>query len=144
MNFIQLPELPLFQDQRSLFDPVRKKYVVATPEEKVRQAIIQYLIHEKKFPKSLLGVEVSLLVNRLKKRCDIVIYKGNHPLMLVECKAPSVKMEQSVFDQIARYNLALAVPYLLITNGMQAYCCKINFSDSSFQFLGYVPDYAEL
>lgn len=106
--------------------------------------ILQYLMKEKNFPRSLLGVEISLMVNRLSKRCDIVAYKGTRPMLLVECKAPSVKISQDVFDQVARYNLTLKVPYLLVTNGLTAMCCRIDLEKGSYEFLEEVPKYEEL
>ena len=148
MKIIRIPEieerLNSYADAKSVFDPVRKKSVVATPEEVVRQLLLQYLLKEKKFPRSLLGVETSLTVNRLQKRCDIVAFKNNLPAMLIECKAPSVKIVQSVFDQVARYNLALKVPYLLVTNGVVSLCCKIDLGKSRFDFLKEIPGYWDL
>ncbi len=137
-------QLAALANARSIFDPVRKKHVAATPEEKVRQALIHYLIEKKKFPRSLLGVEVSLAVNRLKKRCDILAYKKNLPVMIAECKAPSVKMDQSVFEQAARYNLTLKVPYLLVTNGLLALCCRLDLKKGNFEFLEEIPEYSQL
>lgn len=131
-------------EAKSLFDVVRKKQVAATPEEKIRQLMIQYLIGARNFPKSLLGVEVSISVNRLSKRCDILAYKDGLPVMIVECKAPSVKIDQSVFEQAARYNLALKVPYLLVTNGLVTLCCKVNLIESGFEFLDEIPEYRQL
>src|SRR5689334_10830078 len=102
MKFIELPDFKPFLatagKAKTILDPVRKRSVAATPEELVRQVIIQYLIREKHFPRSLLGIEISLFVNRLSKRCDIVAYKGTQPVLLVECKAPSIKISQDVFD----------------------------------------------
>lgn len=129
---------------KSIFDPVRRKSVVATPEEKIRQLLIQYLINEKDYPRGLLGVEVSLSVNRLAKRCDVLVYKSGKPVMIVECKAPSVKINQSVFEQVARYNLAFKVPYLLVTNGWVTLCCRVALKESDFEFLNQIPDYRQL
>jgi len=148
MKFIELPDFKAFLatagKSKTIFDPVRKKNVAATPEELVRQVIIQYLIREKSFPRSLLGIEISLVVNRLSKRCDIVAYKGAQPMLLVECKAPSIKLSQDVFDQVARYNLTLRVPYLLVTNGTIAMCCKIDLEKSSYEFLEQLPEFGKL
>ncbi len=129
---------------KSLFDVVRKKHVAATPEEKIRQLMIQYLIEKKNFPRSLLGIEVSLSINRLARRCDIVAYKNSLPVMIAECKAPSIKIDQSVFEQASRYNLALRVPYLLATNGGVTLCCKVDLKESSFEFLEEIPEYQQL
>jgi len=148
MKIIDLPGFPSFftahGKSKSIFDPVRRKNVAATPEEFVRQFTIQYLIHEKNFSRALLGVEVALLVHKLSKRCDIVAYKNNKPALLVECKAPSVKISQDVFDQIARYNLTIKVPYLLVTNGLLTLCCKLDLEKGSFVFLENIPEYKDL
>lgn len=129
---------------KSLFDVVRKKHVAATPEEKIRQLMIQYLTGGKNYPRALLGVEVSLSVNRLTKRCDILVYKDGLPVMIIECKAPSVKIDQSVFEQASRYNLALKVPYILVTNGLVTLCCKVDLKESDFEFLEEIPEYRQL
>ncbi len=145
MHILELPEFNAFLSgagkPKTLFDPVRKKSVAATPEEFVRQFIIQYLIYEKHFPRALLGVEVALAVNKLSKRCDIVAYKNNKPALLIECKAPPVKISQNVFDQIARYNITLRVPYLLVTNGLIAMCCKLDLEKGRYEFLEEFPEY---
>ncbi|PCJ84394.1 MAG: restriction endonuclease subunit R [Flavobacteriales bacterium] len=128
-----------------IFDKVRKKYVALKPEEWVRQHFIHYLIGEKNYPASLLEVEKALEVNRLQKRSDIVAYNNTgQPQLIVECKAPSVKISQKAFDQIARYNIALKVKYLVVTNGLQHYCCKIDFEKKGFEFLKEVPGYESL
>lgn len=130
--------------KKTIFDIVRKKYVVLTPEEIVRQYLIHYLVHEKDYPKSLIAVEMSLDLNRTKKRCDIAVFKDNKPMFLVECKAPEVRLNQKVFDQIARYNLVLRVPYLLVSNGKSAWCCKLDLEKGTYEFIGEVPTYTEL
>jgi len=128
-----------------IFDDFRKKFVALTPEEWVRQNFIMYLVNEKDYPGSLIAVEGGLkLYNRIK-RTDIVVYnnKGN-PVLIVECKAPDVKITQSVFDQIARYNIALKVDYLIVTNGIYHYCCFINYLDDSITYLKDIPNYKNL
>ena len=128
-------------NKKFLFDPIRKKFLVLQPEEMVRQLFILYLIHEKKISKNRIGIEKSLKVNTLNRRLDILIYdKSVAPFMLIECKAPSVKIDQSTFEQIARYNLPLQVPYLVVTNGMTTYCCKMDYKNESFEFLKELPD----
>ncbi len=127
-----------------IFDPVRKKNVSATPEEKVRQFILQHMIFKKNYPRALVAVEAALKVNRLQKRCDLLAYKNSMAALLVECKAPSVKITQNVFEQAARYNLTLRVPYILVTNGLIALCCKIDLLKGEFEFLAEIPDYGEL
>ena len=125
-----------------IFDSIRKKYVVLTPEEWVRQNFVRYLIAEKNYPKSLLAIEKEITVNRLKKRCDVVIYNRDlKPIVIVECKSPTVKINQEVFDQAARYNLSLNVEYLIITNGMNHYCCTIDEENKSYKFKEEIPSF---
>jgi hypothetical protein len=125
-----------------IFDAVRKKYVVLTPEEWVRQNFIQFLINEKQFPASLIAVEIGLKYNELQKRADILIYdKQASPLLMVECKAPEVKITQDAFDQAARYNMIFKVKYLVITNGMNHFCCLMDYTNNSYQYLQDVPTY---
>lgn len=128
-----------------IFDEIRKKYVFLTPEEWVRQNIIQYLSIEKKYPKPLFGVEMHFRVNKLSKRGDIIIFdrKGD-PMVIVECKAPEVRINQKVFDQIARYNMKFRVNYLIITNGLKHYCCKMDYEEGSYEFLKEIPDFEDL
>ena len=130
------------QGQTEIFDIVRKKYVLLTPEEWVRQNFIHYLIDVKGFPKSLMAVEYSLKLNKMKKRADIAVFgtKGQ-PLLVVECKAATVKINQKVFDQVARYNMTLKVKYLLVTNGLEHYACQIDFEKNSYVFLEDIPDF---
>lgn len=133
------------QGQKQIFDPVRKKYIALLPEEWVRQNLIQYLIHEKGFPQGLIEVEKGLRINGLPKRADIILNNNRgKALMLVECKAPDVEINQDTFDQIARYNIACRLSYLLISNGLQHYACHINFEENSYRFLTEVPSYVEI
>ena len=130
------------ENKTHIFDVVRKKFVVLQPEEWVRQHCIQYLIQEKNYPISLINVEKVVLINGLKKRYDIVIFDSNGSLVLVvECKAPKVKISQTTFDQIARYNLTLKAHYLMVTNGLNHYFCTMNYYNESFEFLKTLPDY---
>ena len=125
-----------------IFDVVRKKYLLLTPEEWVRQNFIQYLNKVKKYPLGLMGVEQMVKYNSLKTRADIVMYntegKAN---IIVECKAPDVKITQDTFNQIAKYNSQLKVKYLLVTNGMNHYCCEMNYEKNEIVFLEEVPTY---
>ncbi len=125
-----------------IFDNLRKKYFVLTPEEWVRQHYVQFLIEEKKYPVSLIALEKQLIINNRKKRTDIVIFnkKGN-PDIIVECKAPHIKISQSTFDQIARYNLKLKANFLVLTNGMEHYYCKMDFENETYIFLKDIPKY---
>jgi len=130
---------------QEIFDPVRKKYVVLTPEELVRQNIILYLINTKNCPLHLMRVEAGMKLNNMQKRCDILIYSRNlSPLLMVECKAENVKISQALFYQLSRYNLVFKVPYLIATNGKNTYCCKINFEKQSYDFLDEIPTFDEL
>ena len=146
---LNLPFYPLklrkTNGKLEILDIFRKKYVVMTPEEEVRQRFIQYMIHDKGFPAGLLAVEYSLKVNQLKKRADIVAFsKTGHPLLIVECKAPAVKITQDVFDQIARYNLDLKVDYLIVTNGLEHFACQLDFNANTYRFLEDIPDYLDV
>lgn len=129
------------ENKLAIFDVLRKKFVLLTPEEWVRQHTIHFLIETKYFPKNLLNVEKVIKVNGLTKRYDIVVYnsEGNIDL-LVECKAPQVKIDQATFDQIARYNLSLRAEYLMITNGMQHFFCQLDYEAKSYSFLPELPN----
>lgn len=123
-----------------IFDTIRKKYVALTPEEWVRQNFIQYLVNEKKFPLSLIAVEMGLKYNRLQKRGDVVVYDhSGDPWLIVECKAPHVKVTQEAFDQVARYNMTLKVKYVVVTNGLNHFCCEIDHEARSYRFVKEVP-----
>ncbi len=125
-----------------IFDRIRKKYVFLSPEEWVRQNFISYLIEEKQFPESLFSVEMPVNYKMLKNRCDIAVYNNKGDIkVLVECKAPEIKISQEAFDQIARYNMKLKVDYLIVTNGIVHYCCKLDYSDKKYLFLNDIPDY---
>jgi len=125
-----------------IFDIIRKKYVSLTPEEWVRQHIIHYLIEEKKYPLSLIGIEKKLTINKLTKRTDILVFNTEGlPHIIVECKAPSVNINQNAFDQIARYNLKLNANYLIVTNGINHYYCKMDFEKEEYVFLKNIPNY---
>ena len=138
-------KLRIDKKARQIFDPIRRKWVVNTPEEWVRQHMIQYLITEKLFPQSLIAVEMPITVHQTAKRCDIVLFNAEaKPLVIVECKAPSVALTQDTFDQAAVYNLTLMVDYLLITNGINHYFCKVDFENKKYAFLKEIPCYGEL
>ena len=130
------------ENKISIFDEIRKKFVVLQPEEWVRQHCVHYLIKSKNFPKSLINVEKKLEVNKMTKRYDIVVFKTDGTIQLiVECKAPKVKIDQSAFDQIARYNLELNADYLMITNGLEHYYCQMDFVNKRYDFLQDIPGY---
>ncbi|MDR0724416.1 MAG: type I restriction enzyme HsdR N-terminal domain-containing protein [Prevotellaceae bacterium] len=130
---------------KMIFDPVRSKYVALTPEEWVRQNFLQYLIQVKKTPKNLIRVEMSLELNGLAKRSDIVVHnRMGNPLLAVECKASTVKITQPVFEQLARYNLQLNVPYLVVTNGLTHFFCKFSEHEKQYLFMEHLPEYDRL
>ncbi len=125
-----------------IFDELRKKYLVLTPEEWVRQHFVQFLINKKKYPASLIALEKQFTVNNLKKRTDIVVFNSSgNPNIIVECKAPNIKITQTTFDQIARYNIKLNANYLIITNGLEHYFCKMDFKNKTYVFLEDIPEY---
>jgi hypothetical protein len=130
------------ENKVSIFDIIRKKFVVLQPEEWVRQNCVHYLIDEKKYSKSLISVEKELLVNGLRKRYDIVVYNSDGAIhLLVECKSPEILINQSTFDQIARYNMKLKATYLMVTNGLNHYYCQMDFDNSRYNFLKDIPEY---
>ena len=149
MQQLNLPEVNLKimneNNKLKVFDIIRKKYVALTPEEQVRQQFIHYLINEKHYPKGLLAVEKQLKVYDTEKRADIVLYNTNlKPIVIVECKAPEVTVNQKAFDQIARYNLSLKVDYLIVTNGLEHFACQLDFNTNSYRFLEEIPNYKEI
>jgi hypothetical protein len=128
--------------KQQIFDEVRKKWVMITPEEWVRQHLVKWLIQEKKYPASLLAIEKSILVNGLPKRCDIVAFdREMKPYLIVECKAPEVEISQAVFDQAARYNLTLGADLFLLSNGMKHFCCIADHEHADYRFLKELPEY---
>lgn len=123
-----------------IFDEIRKKFLVLTPEEWVRLHVVKYLISEKKYSKSLINVEKQLKVNNITKRYDVVVFNNDGSIFLiVECKAPSVPITQQTFDQIARYNLSLNAEYLMVTNGLEHYFCKMDLDNERYIFLKDIP-----
>lgn len=128
-----------------VFDTLRKKYVALTPEEWVRQNFVHFLIRYKNYPVGLLANEVQISLNSTRKRCDTVLYNRNLTArMIIEYKAPSVNITQEVFNQITRYNIVLKVDYLIVTNGINHYCCKVDYRNNSYSFLRDIPEYSEL
>jgi len=121
-------------------DPVRKILTILTPEETVRQLLILFLFEKYSHLKNLISVEKELKINFRKKRFDLLIYdRQMKPFLLVECKAPSIKITQAVFDQVSWYNVALNAPFLLVTNGISTYCAKIDFDKKTYNFSDYLP-----
>ena len=125
-----------------IFDGLRKKRLLLTPEEWVRQHFVSYLIQEKNYPKSLIKLEGGLKINQAQSRTDILVFsKDGLPFILVECKASTVKIDQKVFDQAARYNILHRVKYLMVSNGLDHYCCEMDYEKHSYQFLKELPEY---
>ncbi len=128
-----------------IFDDYRKKYVIITPEEWVRQNFIKYLVEEKNYPASLIAIEKGIKVNNMQKRFDAVVFdRKGQPIVLIEFKSTEVEIDQKVMEQISRYNLNLKVNYLIVSNGITHYCCHINQSNSVISFLESIPDYNQL
>lgn len=126
----------------AIFDEIRKKFILLTPEEWVRQHTLHYLIQDKNYPKSHINVEKLIKINTLNKRYDIVVFQPNGEIfLLIECKAPEVAISQQTFDQIARYNLTLKAKYLMLTNGINHYFCQMDFENEKYIFLKDLPEY---
>ena len=135
-------KIKLVEETTQVFDEVRKKYFKLTPEEWVRQNFIHYLNKKKNYPFGLMGVEKMVKYNSLKTRPDIVIYnREGIPSVIVECKAPNVKIIQDAFNQIAKYNYKLRVKYLVVTNGLQHFCCEMDYENNKITFLEEIPEY---
>lgn len=146
MQKLNLPtyqfQLKSNENKTLIFDKFRKKYIVLTPEEWVRQHFCYFLMEEKKYPISLIALEKQLTINNLKKRSDILVFNAKgEPDIIVECKAPNVKINQDTFDQIARYNLTLNANYLVVTNGLTHYYCKLDLKNKTYVFLNEIPNY---
>ena len=130
------------ENKVAIFDEIRKKFIVLTPEEWVRQHVVRFLLEEKKYPKSLINVEKTLKINGLTKRYDAVVFNIDGGIkVLVECKAPEVTITQNAFDQIARYNMTLNAQYLMVTNGLKHYFCHLDPENERYAFLDDLPDY---
>lgn len=128
-----------------ILDPLRKCYVALTPEEWVRQHFVNYLCTSKAFPAALMANEVQIALNGMKRRCDTVVYdKELRPRVIVEYKAPTVKITKDVFAQISRYNLTLKVDYLIVSNGLKHYCCRMDYERNSYTFLQEIPGYSTI
>lgn len=128
-----------------IFDSIRKKFVSLTPEEYVRQHFTNWLINYLHYPMGLIANEVKISLNSTIKRCDTIVYSNTgDPMMIIEYKAPHISINQNVFDQIVRYNMVLKTKYLVVSNGMQHYCCIIDYDHNSYQFIPHIPTYEEL
>jgi len=133
------PKIKKEQDREFIFDEFRKRWVVLTPEEWVRQNFLQYLTRIKKYPASLIAVEKEINMGELKKRFDIVVYNSDtKPWMLVECKEMNVPLDKKVLDQVLRYNMTMHVPYAVITNG--SFCLAIAFENNAMVEIDALPE----
>ena len=146
MNELNLPPYDVkvrgTREKPEIFDFLRRRYVSLTPEEWVRQHFTHWLVEHKGYPKGLLGNEISLKCGEKTLRCDSILYnKVSLPLMIIEYKAPTVPVTQRVFNQISAYNLLLRVDYLVVSNGVYHYCCRMDYKQQSYQFLEQIPDY---
>lgn len=149
MNTLNLPaydvKLRGTQERPEIFDFLRKKYVALTPEEWVRQHFTHWLVEHKGYPKGLLGNEITLKCGQKTLRCDSILYnRQTKPVMIIEYKAPTINVTQRVFNQIATYNLLLHVDYLVVSNGLQHYCCHMDYEHQCYEFLRDIPDYSLL
>lgn len=149
MQRLNLPEYQFNiknkDDAFVILDTLRKRWVALTPEEWVRQHFVRFLIDDREFPAALMNNEISLTQNGIKRRCDtLVADRQGAPLMIVEYKAPTIEITQKTFDQIVRYNMVLWAKYLVVSNGMSHYCCKIDYETNSYIFLEEIPFYRDL
>ena len=149
MKQLNLPEYSFRisgeEGSEMIFDAIRRKYVRLTPEEWVRQNFVRYLIEEGKYPPGLIGIEVMSAFNNLKKRVDILVHdRAGKPVMIIECKAPDVKIDDEVFDQAVCYNMGFRVPYLVVTNGIDHYACRIDHELKKYDFLNVIPLYDDI
>jgi len=132
-------------EKKIIFDSIRKKMLKLTPEEWVRQNFLCFMKTEKQYPAGLIAIEMGLTLNELTRRCDIVAYDNlGRARLIVECKAPHIKISQKTFTQIATYNLKLKVDFLIVTNGLNHFCCQVNYTDNTYQFLENIPSYPEI
>ena len=132
-------------EKKRIFDVIRRRYVALTPEEWVRQHFVHFLAAEKGYPLSLMANEVQLKLNGMSRRCDTVVYDRTlTPRVIVEYKSPTVEITQKVFDQISRYNRVLRVDFLIVSNGLTHYCCRINYASQGYTFLPDIPKYEEI
>ncbi len=146
MRKLNLPEIKATLKKEEgkvlIFDVIRKKYIVLTPEEWVRQHFIHYLIHEMKYPRSLFRIESSLTYNKLQKRSDILIFdRKGKPWMLIECKSADIRLSQKAFNQVAVYNMTVNAKYLAVTNGMAHFCCEAAKEGVTPVFLDVFPEF---
>ena len=149
MNRLNLPsfdtKIIIRDGKRMIFDHLRRKYVALTPEEWVRQHFVHYLTHHLGYPETMLANEVELMVGHKRLRCDSILYGLQaEPRMIIEYKAPTIALSQKVFDQISIYNMLLHVDYLIVSNGIEHYCCKMDYEHQNYLFLEDIPRYENI
>jgi len=149
MRVLNLPSYPFRLSEKSgktyIYDPLRRKRVALTPEEWVRQHFVQFLISARSYPTARIANEVSINLNNTSKRCDTVVYDDfMNPLVIIEYKSPEVAITDVAFNQISRYNSALRAPYLMVSNGLKHYCCRMDYLTMECRFLEDIPDYKGL
>ena len=131
--------------KKQIFDTFRKKFIALTPEEWVRQNFLQYLYQEKKFPLGKIAIEKEININGLKRRYDALIFDKNfNAQFIIECKAPHIKIDEMVFEQIIAYNYKIKAPFLLLTNGLSHFCIKVDTLNKTHRFLKEIPNYSEI
>lgn len=130
------------ENKPAIFDAIRKKFILLTPEEWVRQHVVRFLLEQKKYPVSHINVEKIIKINGLTKRYDVVVFQPDGKiLVLVECKAPGVPISQNTFDQIARYNMTVNATHMMVTNGLNHYFCQMDHEQQKYIFLPDLPEY---
>ena len=149
MQQLNLPEyafrIKTEDGKTMIFDAIRRKFVALSPEEWVRQNFIEYLKTEKNYPASLMAVEKQITINQLQRRFDLLVYSRTHqPCLIAEFKAPDVKITQDVFDQVVRYNMALKVAGIIVSNGLQHFACKMDYANNTYSYLREIPGYGDL
>lgn len=149
MQALNLPPAQLkivrHANRLKVFDPLRRRFVALTPEEWVRQHFVSFLQTHRSFPPEVIANEVSLQLNGTRKRCDTIVYGPYaEPLLIIEYKAPEIEITQRTFDQISRYNMRFHVNWLIVSNGMQHFCCRIDYEHNSYRFLPEIPTYAQV
>lgn len=146
MDKLNLPsfnyQLKQTDDATQIFDIIRKKYLVLTPEEWVRQHFVHLMINQFEYPKSLISLETGLLFNQLQKRTDIIVYDRNaKPFLLIECKAATVELSQNTFEQVCTYNQTVKAPYICITNGLKTLCCSVDLDTNEVKYIDSLPNF---
>lgn len=148
MDKLNLPEYAAMirdhEGKEQIYDRLRNRFVALTPEEWVRQNFVNYLIEFKGYPPALMANEIQISLNGMSRRCDSVVYnRSMQARTIIEYKRPTVEITRKVFEQISRYNLVMKVDYLIVSNGMKHYCCKMNYESQTFKFLTDIPEFRD-